>query len=81
MAWSLVCPANRGIGFYLTRHLLQNTKLPVVATTRKDIDGTKKSILHRLEHVDSDRLTILEVDATGLSLPFSNSNSSLSKQE
>ena len=45
MAWSLVCPANQGIGFHLTWHLLQTTKIPVVATTRKDIKGVKKSIL------------------------------------
>ncbi len=43
MAWSLICPANRGIGYYLTRHLLQNTKLPVVATTRKDIDARRRA--------------------------------------
>lgn len=63
MAWSLVCPANRGIGFYLTRHLLQNTQIPVVATSRKDIEGTKKSILTDLD-VDPRRLTVLEVDVT-----------------
>ncbi|PQE21239.1 hypothetical protein CJF32_00006369 [Rutstroemia sp. NJR-2017a WRK4] len=64
MAWSLVCPANRGIGFYLTRHLLQNTTIPVVATTRKDTNGVKKSILADLKDVDGDRLTVLEVDVT-----------------
>ncbi|CAD6445607.1 2eedbe73-07d0-45f4-a46c-c0efc9ed6bdc [Sclerotinia trifoliorum] len=63
MAWSLVCPANRGIGFYLTRHLLQNTQLPVVATSRKDVEGTKRSILTDLD-VDPKRLTVLEVDVT-----------------
>ncbi|KAF5873257.1 putative short-chain dehydrogenase reductase sdr protein [Botrytis fragariae] len=63
MAWSLVCPANRGIGFYLTRHLLQNTQLPVVATSRKDIEGARKSILTDLD-VDPKRLTVLEVDVT-----------------
>ena len=63
MAWSLVCPANRGIGFYLTRHLLQNTQIPVVATSRKDVEGTKKSILTDLD-VDPKRLTVLEVDVT-----------------
>lgn len=69
MAWSLVCPANRGIGFHLTRHLLQTTKIPVVATTRKDIEGVKKSILDGLPDIDKKRLTILEVDVTGKSLP------------
>ena len=65
MAWSLVCPANRGIGFHLARHLLQTTKIPVVATTRKDIEGVKKSILEDLPEVESDRLTVLKVDVTG----------------
>jgi hypothetical protein len=65
MAWSLVCPASRGIGFHLTRHLLQTTKIPVVATARKDVTGVKKSILEDLKDVDSGRLTVLEVDVTG----------------
>jgi len=68
MAWSLVCPASRGIGFHLTRHLLQNTQIPVVATARKDTEGVKKSILEDLKDVDSDRLTVLEVDVTGKKL-------------
>lgn len=63
MAWSLVCPASRGIGFHLTRHILQNTQLPVVATSRKDLEGTKSSILKDLD-VDPKRLTVLEVDVT-----------------
>jgi hypothetical protein len=65
MAWSLVCPASRGIGFHLTRHLLQTTKIPVVATAREDVTGVKKSILEDLKDVESDRLTVLEVDVTG----------------
>jgi hypothetical protein len=65
MAWSLVCPASRGIGFHLTRHLLQTTKIPVVATTRKDVIGVKKSILEDLKDVEADRLTVIEVDVTG----------------
>ena len=69
MAWSLVCPENRGIGFHLTRHLLQTTKLLVVATTRKDISGVKKSILEDLKDVDDSRLTVVEVDVTGIIPP------------
>jgi NAD(P)-dependent dehydrogenase (short-subunit alcohol dehydrogenase family) len=65
MAWSLVCPASRGIGFHLTRHLLQTTKIPVVATARKDVTRVKKSILEDLKDVESDRLTVLKVDVTG----------------
>jgi len=37
----------------------------VVATTRKDIEGTKRSILKDLQDVDGERLTVLEVDVTG----------------
>ena len=65
MAWSLVCPANRGIGFHSTQHLLQTTKIPVIATARKGTHGVKKSILDDLEDVDKDRLKVLEVDVTG----------------
>jgi hypothetical protein len=65
MAWSFVSPASRGIGFHLTRHLLQTTKIPVVATARKDVQGVKKSILEDLPDIDFERLTVLEVDVTG----------------
>ena len=65
MAWSFVCPASRGIGFHLTRHLLQTTKIPVVATARKDVASVKKGILEDLKGVEADRLTVLEVDVTG----------------
>jgi NAD(P)-dependent dehydrogenase (short-subunit alcohol dehydrogenase family) len=64
MAWSLVCPANRGIGFALTRHLLQTTSIPIVATARRDTESVKKSMLKDLD-VDDKRLTVLEVDVTG----------------
>jgi len=65
MAWSLVAPSSRGIGFHLTRHLLQTTNIPVIATSRKDVTGVKKSILQDIE-VDGNRLTVLEVDVTGM---------------
>ena len=64
MAWSLVCPASRGIGFQLTRRLLETTHLPVVATARTDADKVKRSILDDLKDVDEKRLTVLEVDVT-----------------
>ncbi|KAG9248068.1 hypothetical protein BJ878DRAFT_100743 [Calycina marina] len=63
MAWSFVAPSSRGIGFHLTRHLLQTTKIPVIATARKDVGGVKKSLLEEL-NVDAERLTVLEVDVT-----------------
>ncbi|QSZ34638.1 hypothetical protein DSL72_007492 [Monilinia vaccinii-corymbosi] len=66
LPWSFVCPANRGIGFYLTRHLLRHTQIPVVATSRRDAAGAKESILMGLDAdvVDPERLTVLEVDVT-----------------
>ncbi|EDO03125.1 hypothetical protein SS1G_05604 [Sclerotinia sclerotiorum 1980 UF-70] len=42
---------------------VKNTQLPVVATSRKDVEGTKRSILTDLD-VDPKRLTVLEVDVT-----------------
>lgn len=72
MAWCLVTPASRGVGHALTRHLLSTTKVPVVATARKDTIGVKSSILDGLKDVDSSRLTMLELDVTGTSiLPLS----------
>lgn len=65
MAWSLVCPASRGIGFALTRHLLRTTTLPVVATARRDVEAVKNALLSDLPDIDSDRLTVLELDVTG----------------
>ena len=67
MAWSLVCPASRGIGFHLTRHLLQNTNLSVVATARSDVKGVKRQLLDGLDGVQEDRLNVLEVDVTEIS--------------
>jgi hypothetical protein len=74
MAWSLVCPASRGIGFYLTRHLLQNTNIPVVATARSDVVGVKKNILEGLDHVNPERLNVLAVDVTGIFAPKTSLN-------
>ncbi len=66
MAWSFVSPASRGIGLALTRHLLQTSRAPVLATARSDPDGVRKSILDDLEGVDESRLTVLELDVTGM---------------
>lgn len=65
--WLLATPASRGIGLQLARRLLTTTDLPVVATTRKSIDEVRADILHGLENVDPDRLSVFEVDVTGLS--------------
>ncbi|TVY86926.1 putative oxidoreductase [Lachnellula willkommii] len=62
--WTLVSPASRGIGFHLTRHLLRNTTLPIVATARKDVEGVRKSMLEGLKDVDQERLKVLSLDVT-----------------
>ncbi|KAG5926507.1 hypothetical protein E4U42_003245 [Claviceps africana] len=50
--WIFVCPSSRGIGFHLTRHLLQTTTMPILATTRSpDLEAAKTAILSgRPEH-------------------------------
>lgn len=52
MAWILVTPSSRGIGYAITRHLLATTSpsIPIVATTRaSDPQETKDSILSDLD--------------------------------
>lgn len=51
MAWTLITPSSRGIGFALTRQLLRTlpSSVPVVATARSDLQGTKEKILSNLE--------------------------------
>ncbi|KAG6006175.1 hypothetical protein E4U21_007285 [Claviceps maximensis] len=44
--WIFICPSSRGIGLQLTRHLLQTTTLPILATTRsQDLEAAKSAIL------------------------------------
>lgn len=62
--WILTTPASRGIGFSLTRLLLQKTSLPIVATARRDLEGTKARLLDGLDGVEKSRLSVLEVDVT-----------------
>ncbi|KAF2753485.1 NAD(P)-binding protein [Pseudovirgaria hyperparasitica] len=59
--WALVSPASRGIGFALTRHILQTSRVPVVATVRKDRDVVKEQLLDGLG-ADEGRLHVLECD-------------------
>lgn len=66
MAWALVSPASRGIGWALTRHLLTHTNLPVIATARKDLPSVKKSLLSGLDNVSEKRLHVLQLDVTGM---------------
>jgi NAD(P)-dependent dehydrogenase (short-subunit alcohol dehydrogenase family) len=63
--WALVSPASRGIGLELARRLLQTTKVPIVATARKDLDQTRENILRGLDGVSEDRLHILKIDVLG----------------
>ncbi|KAE9966564.1 hypothetical protein EG328_009607 [Venturia inaequalis] len=60
--WALVTPASRGIGFHLTRRILQTTNCPVVATSRKNQDETKEKLLDGLKDVQESRLTVLPLD-------------------
>lgn len=62
--WILTTPASRGIGFSLTRLLLKQTSLPIVATARADLEGTKERLLAGLDGVEKSRLSVLEVDVT-----------------
>ncbi|MCJ1401664.1 hypothetical protein MMC11_004881 [Xylographa trunciseda] len=61
--WILTTPASRGIGLHLTRHLLRNTPLPIIATARTDLDGARARILDGLD-VDPQRLEVLQLDVT-----------------
>ncbi|QPG94609.1 hypothetical protein C2857_006524 [Epichloe festucae Fl1] len=70
--WIFICPSNRGIGLHLTRHLLQTTSLPILATTRQaDVASAKKAILSQPQQGDDDdvddvsrRLHVVRVDVT-----------------
>lgn len=66
MAWTLVTPSSRGIGFALTRHLLRTlpANIPVVATARSDLLGTKERLLSDIDLSDSQsaRLDVQECD-------------------
>ncbi|KIX98236.1 uncharacterized protein Z520_06316 [Fonsecaea multimorphosa CBS 102226] len=66
MAWALVTPSSRGIGFALTRHLMRTlpTSVPVVATARSDLAGVKERLLSSLELSGSQasRLDVQECD-------------------
>lgn len=69
--WALVTPASRGIGLELAGRLLQTSKVPVIATARKDLDQTKENVLSGLKDVKEDRLNVLKVDFLGKSAFFS----------
>jgi NAD(P)-dependent dehydrogenase (short-subunit alcohol dehydrogenase family) len=66
MAWTIVAPASRGIGFALARHLLKTLPptVPVIATARTDLPGTKERLLAdlQLSEQESSRLDVRECD-------------------
>lgn len=66
MAWTLITPSSRGIGLALTRQLLRTlpSSVPIVATARSDLHGTKDKILSNLELSKSQasRLDVRECD-------------------
>lgn len=66
--WLFVCPASRGLGLEVARHLLRTTKLPLVATARNDLDKTRSLILGGAgKDVNEDRLHVLRLDVCGSS--------------
>jgi NAD(P)-dependent dehydrogenase (short-subunit alcohol dehydrogenase family) len=66
MAWTIVTPSSRGIGFALARHLLRTLppSIPIIATARSDLPGVKEKLLSSLElsAKQSARLDIQECD-------------------
>lgn len=64
--WIFICPSSRGIGYALTRRLLQTTSLPILATTRRDPSSTKSSLLADLPSAEdlAPRLSIVPCDVT-----------------
>jgi NAD(P)-dependent dehydrogenase (short-subunit alcohol dehydrogenase family) len=70
--WCLVSPASRGIGFALTRRILQSTNASVIATARQDLGKTKRELLEGLS-VDEKRLTVLKLDVLGMADKLSQS--------
>lgn len=66
MAWAIVTPSSRGIGFALTRYLLRTlpVSVPVVATARSDLPGVKENLLASIELCESQsaRLDVQECD-------------------
>ncbi|KAH6647003.1 oxidoreductase [Truncatella angustata] len=70
--WIFVSPSSRGIGHALTRHLLQTTNLPIIATCRsRDTSAAKASLLDNLSAPNNyykedraSRLVVFQLDVT-----------------
>lgn len=71
--FALVTPASRGLGFAFAQQLLAKTPLPVVATVRRDKDGVHDKLLSgkNIPRSAEKRLSVLEVDVTGIPCPSS----------
>ena len=65
--FALVTPASRGLGFAFTQQLLTRTKLPVIATARKNCDELQQRLLSSkgMPEDAEGRLHVLQVDVTG----------------
>ncbi|KAL9594458.1 MAG: hypothetical protein Q9219_007028 [cf. Caloplaca sp. 3 TL-2023] len=61
--WILTTPSSRGIGLQIARRLLNTTDLPIIATARTNVGHVRNEILQGLD-VNSDRLSVLELDVT-----------------
>ena len=66
--FALVTPASRGLGFAFAQQLLSQTKLPVVATARKNCAEVRDRLLSSkdLSKDAEQRLRLLEVDVTSM---------------
>jgi len=63
--WIFICPSSRGIGFHLTRYLLQTTAFPILATTRSQCETLRARLLNSLpSSTDPSRLELLPLDVT-----------------
>ena len=64
--WIFVCPSSRGIGHALTRLLLRNTTVPILATARGDPGEVKDLLLDDMNHDKParGRLSVVHVDVT-----------------
>ena len=62
MAWTLVTPSSRGIGLSFVQQLLKTTTVPVVATARSDIEGTRERILEGVDSKHHSRLDVQNCD-------------------
>lgn len=61
LPYILCSPGSSGLSLALVRQFLQKTKLPIITTSRSDLEATKDNLLRGLD-IDSSRVTVLKVD-------------------